>query len=224
MKMPNRLSKQRFEIVLKMVKDIKPRQILDIGGVNETSLFFKDLYPNAEIWQLNIQENPRLNGFHHIVGDALNIPFKDNSFDLMFAGELIEHLIDPVRFVNEAKRVGMSGSHFILTTPNLAAWHNRLLLLFGYPPANYTAVPNMRVGMPRFPKFKDFGMQDHVRVFTIKGLLEFLKIHNFEIINWTTINSPDYKRRWGFVRRQILNIILPKGMKEDILVHSKIIK
>ena len=53
-----------------------------------------------------------------VVAGAHPLPFRDASFDGLFAGELIEHLADPAAGVGEFARVLRRGSTMILTTPN----------------------------------------------------------------------------------------------------------
>jgi SAM-dependent methyltransferase len=53
-----------------------------------------------------------------VVAGALPLPFADESFDAVFAGELIEHLPDPARGLAEFRRVLRPGGRLILTTPN----------------------------------------------------------------------------------------------------------
>lgn len=62
------------------------------------------------------------------------IPFKDESFDIIFAGELIEHVFDDVGFLNECHRLLKKGGGMIITTPNLLSLKNRVLMLFGFDP------------------------------------------------------------------------------------------
>jgi SAM-dependent methyltransferase len=52
------------------------------------------------------------------VGEATPLPFRDASFDALFAGELVEHLPDPRPGVAEFYRVLRPGGTLILTTPN----------------------------------------------------------------------------------------------------------
>ena len=55
-----------------------------------------------------------------IQGDAQNLPFADDSFDLVISCETIEHLPDAPRGLREMLRVCRPGGRLLLTTPNYA--------------------------------------------------------------------------------------------------------
>lgn len=55
---------------------------------------------------------------HWFLSDVLRIPFVSEYFDSMFAGEIIEHVSDPVEVLQEWKRVLKPNGTLILTTPN----------------------------------------------------------------------------------------------------------
>jgi len=57
-------------------------------------------------------------GVHWVVAGAHPLPFRDEAFDAVFAGELIEHLVDPREGLAEFGRVLRGGGVLILTTPN----------------------------------------------------------------------------------------------------------
>ena len=58
------------------------------------------------------------------------LPFKDGEFDTVWAGDILEHLMDPRKFLLEVKRVLKSNGVFVVTVPNIACLRNRLQLLF----------------------------------------------------------------------------------------------
>jgi SAM-dependent methyltransferase len=64
--------------------------------------------------------------------DAL--PFEDGSFDVVVAGELLEHLRDPKRVVSEVLRVLRPGGTFVASVPNAYRLKNRLRFLLGRKP------------------------------------------------------------------------------------------
>jgi methionine biosynthesis protein MetW len=69
-----------------------------------------------------------------ILGHDLNgekLPFDDASFDVVVAGELLEHLIDPARIVDEAYRLLATGGMFIGSIPNSFHWRARLAFVKG---------------------------------------------------------------------------------------------
>jgi ubiquinone/menaquinone biosynthesis C-methylase UbiE len=62
-----------------------------------------------------------------LVGIDADLPFADNSFDLVWASEVIEHIGDTARFLSELRRVLLPGGRLLITTPA----HGRVRLLVG---------------------------------------------------------------------------------------------
>ncbi len=61
------------------------------------------------------------------------LPFEDASFDVVVAGELLEHLRDPDGVVAEARRLLKPGGMFVGSVPNFFRLRNRLAMLVGRP-------------------------------------------------------------------------------------------
>ena len=61
------------------------------------------------------------------------LPLEDESFDVVVAGELIEHLREPERLVAEARRVLRPGGRIVGSVPNFFRLRNRLSMLKGGP-------------------------------------------------------------------------------------------
>jgi 2-polyprenyl-3-methyl-5-hydroxy-6-metoxy-1,4-benzoquinol methylase len=52
-----------------------------------------------------------------VAGDAEQLPFSSNSFDVVLASEIVEHLWNPHSFFDEAYRVLKVDGHLIMSTP-----------------------------------------------------------------------------------------------------------
>jgi SAM-dependent methyltransferase len=60
------------------------------------------------------------------IEDASSLPFADDTFDVAFCLEVMEHLFDPEAALREARRVIVPHGSLIITTPNVAYWRRRL--------------------------------------------------------------------------------------------------
>ena len=90
------------------------------------------------------------NGHEGIVHDiAKGIPFEENSFELVFASEVIEHLDDIVDFLTEIKRVLKPGGTLLLSTPNSVFWAYRILTLIGKSPSEFQHPGHLRFFSPK---------------------------------------------------------------------------
>jgi ubiquinone/menaquinone biosynthesis C-methylase UbiE len=60
----------------------------------------------------------RVTGAVTVRASAENLPFRDQVFDLVFAGEVLEHLNMPAQALNDWVRVLRDGKKLVLSTPN----------------------------------------------------------------------------------------------------------
>lgn len=67
--------------------------------------------------------------------DHENLPYSDNTFDVVVMVDVVEHLIDPIRVCKEINRVLIKGGILLIGTPNIAKITRRLKLAAGYFPA-----------------------------------------------------------------------------------------
>jgi ubiquinone/menaquinone biosynthesis C-methylase UbiE len=143
----------RFNQIIALIKELEktPTEILDVGcGTGYLANEMKRLYPNANVIGIDISKKALSIGkteykqitFMEVDAEKI-LPFFDNRFDLVISGEHIEHLKDPDTYLSEINRIMKKDSILILTTPNLAYWLSRMLLLFGRQP--YYLEPSLRI-------------------------------------------------------------------------------
>lgn len=118
---------------------------------------------------------------------------RDKKFDIVVASELLEHIFDTDKLLENVKSVLKPSGSLIITTPNVASLGRRILLLLGISPHLETTA-----------RVYDAG---HVRYFTFATLKKLLEEHGFKIdsIKSTPVNF-DPK---GVLMSSFLSEIIP---------------
>lgn len=126
------------------------------------------------------------------------MPLKSNTYDAVYASNLIEHLVDPNLFIGEVYRVLRPGGYVLLDTPNLASWHNIFALLIGRQPFSGPNITNMEDGevaivreihrsdhgLPEKGVLAEHGEQEltrHIVVIAYRSLLDLVRRWGFHI-------------------------------------------
>jgi SAM-dependent methyltransferase len=163
--------------------------VLDVGcGSGDLGLELKKQF-SVESYGIELNEtaiqyaNER--GVKSILADLDEVwPYQNEFFDVVTGTEIIEHIVNPDHFILEAKRVLKLNGLLVLTTPNMTAWFNRALFLFGYQPF-FTEVSTidktLGLGFTRklTPNREPVG---HIRCFTLKAIREILELHGFDVV------------------------------------------
>lgn len=158
----------RIEKIIDMLP--MDKRILDIGCYDGTiSQLIKE--KNNVVIGLDMSMNAlnmaKKKGIECVSANAENLPFKDASFDVIVASEIIEHIFDTGGFLDEINRILKLNGELILTTPNLALLDNRLRLLLGL--------------QPHYCETELDGNAGHIRCFTKKSLKSLIEKHGFVV-------------------------------------------
>ncbi len=108
------------------------------------------------------------------------LPLADNSFELVWASEVIEHVADTARWLSEVRRVLVPGGRLLITTPS----HGRLRLAIG--------------GIERFSE----PLGDHLHLYTRRSLRELLVQFGFGEIEIRQAVGPPLLRRMLLARAE----------------------
>jgi len=122
-----------------------------------------------------------------VVASDLNvsIPLEDGYADAAVANQIIEHLRDSDRFLSEVSRILKPGGLLVLSTENIASWHNIAAAVMGWQPFSLTNISSVQAGignpvaLHRGGKGVPVPMQ-HLRIFTVRALCELGALHGFE--------------------------------------------
>lgn len=168
----------RIEKVIKFIRryfsEVKGLNVLDCG-ISKGGVGDRLSKEGSRCFGVDI--NPReLKGVKITQADLnKGIPEFGVEFDVIFAGEIIEHLFDDSKFIRECYRFLKPSGILIMTVPNLVSFLNRVLMLFGgMPLVAYAAAPF------------------HYHVYNRNKLKNLIREEGFEILKATSSYLPLY--------------------------------
>lgn len=194
-KMEKMMNNNRLIKVIDIVKKYipkNPQRILDVGCGN--GYFAKKLGSitgASEIFGIDISKNAikEANNLKisakQIDTDQEKLPYKDNYFDFIFCGSVIELVLNPDRLISEIYRVLSPKGILIITYPNHSAWLSRLAVILGYNPYYDRLSTKYNLGKLFLPvkKGKEENSTGFIRLYSTRSFKEFVYIYDFEILH-----------------------------------------
>jgi SAM-dependent methyltransferase len=136
-------------------------------------------------WDLERLREATSNGVKAIRADLNDAwPFEDDSFDVVHSNQVIEHLYSTDTFLRETRRVLKPGGVAVLSTNNMASWHNVVSLVMGLQPPPMHVSSEVIAGNPLDPlsgTHHPTAGDSHLRLFSFTGLRDLLEYHRFRV-------------------------------------------
>ncbi len=190
--------------------------LLYIGGSLGVNFeFVRYVAANLSIHNLDLSD---LDHSYSTVGSAEYIDsyFSKGQFDLIVAGEVLEHLVYPDKFILRSFDILRPGGVLLASTPNLDSWTNKLLRY------NYRNEDEYREGKAKVDnlEFTDLG---HINVMSIDRLKGFFLSSGFSVVNhimsnYTEESSWGSSFPWSFPIRGWINYVIPDRFREQQII------
>jgi SAM-dependent methyltransferase len=192
-------------------------RVLDIGCGRDAELsrridsadlyrgvdFYDELRVDVQYTQIDLNES------------SLAATLAGETWDVVFCGEVLEHLFAPDALVADIRELLSADGVVILSTPNLAYWVNRLLLLVGISPLYLENAAELKLGR----RFRWLGQHNptegHVKVFTYRALRDLLDLKGLEVERVT----PTYT--WDFALDRIIRRLSPALAANNVIVARR---
>lgn len=125
-----------FRLISEVADLVPGKRLLDVGCSSGQFMYFaKERGYDTKGVELNsLTANIALaNGLSVHIGTLEDAPYSDNSFDVVFLGDVIEHVTDPRDFVRACARVLTDTGVLAISTPNLDCfWSRSTFLLYRF--------------------------------------------------------------------------------------------
>lgn len=127
------------------------------------------------------------------------LPYKNNEFDVVTATQIIEHLNNVDIFISEVHRILKPNGILIISTENLASWHNIFALILGLQPSTGPWISSkFSVGFHPLhkehikvyvnnPSHHHLEQNPHTRVMTYRTMKKLFESYNFKVIDERTM-------------------------------------
>ena len=164
--------------------------LLDLGcGDGELTLKIAQKSGTKSVYGIDIMaknvDGARAKGIDARKSDLeQKLPFENETFDVVNAADIIEHLTNTDNFLREIHRVLRVGGYVVIMTPNLAALHNIFYLVFGKQPNCACVSDEVYAGTWQLSGNQHIhhdGKGLHLRIFTLSALEELLNYHGFQV-------------------------------------------
>jgi SAM-dependent methyltransferase len=150
----------------------------------------REQYQGIE-WHAPSAAAGRARGLNIVQGDLnKGLPQQEGSFSCVYALSVLEHLLNPCRFLAHCHRVLRPGGRLVLLTPNISTYFTAALILSGRMPSSGPH-PDSNALLQREELFKvsseelqhdaedDTPVHRHLIVFSYRVLRDYLRIVGF---------------------------------------------
>lgn len=120
-----------------------------------------------------VADAARARGIEVIDADLnVKLPLDDASFDVIHSNQVIEHLADTDNFLREIRRLLKPDGYAVVSSNNLASWHNIVSLILGWQPPPCHPSDELIIGNPAgvMEGIQGARGQMHLRIFTGRAL------------------------------------------------------
>ena len=173
----------RLAKIIALVAAARPRSLADIGSGRG---FLLDRLADRGLTGMvgvDVFDDVRSDRWDYLSADITErLPLDDASMECVVAGEVIEHVPNPDHLVREVRRVLVPGGLFVLSTPNLVSWANRVLVPFGIQPLGTETSSEVALGRRLRVLGQGNQVQGHLKVFTHRALREILERYGFTVV------------------------------------------
>jgi len=136
----------------------KGKKVVDVGcGFGKTRKIVEDA---GGEW---VGVEPFEGGAHTVVGDAQNLPFPDETFDIVYMNAVLEHVPDPSRAFKEVARVLKKGGIFIGYVAYMECFHEISYSHLSFKALEYFSKDN-GLTLKKIAGGRRFGIDYHLNV------------------------------------------------------------
>jgi len=173
----------RARFIFQLIHKNKPKYVLDAGcgrGFYSHAISFFSFIKKIESFDINesylelAMSHCTDKRIHIQKANIFRLPYPDNYFDFIIFSEVLEHLSNEKKALQELRRVLKSGGKIALTVPNRS-------FPFLWDPLNWFLMNFFNTHISKDVWWLAGIWADHIRLYSVEDLLRFLNKQSFKI-------------------------------------------
>lgn len=196
----NESMNKNVENIVSLLDRNKKAVVLDVGcGDGKFTFQFKQRIECSKIIGIEGDKQRIIEAKHNGVDKIVDFdlekkwPLPNKSFDVIVSNQVIEHIVNMDLFISEIYRLLKPGGYCVISTENLASWHNIGALLLGYQDFSHHLISRGHVGNPfsihygektggwgdKIANHDNSSIYPHIKIATYISLINIFKAYNF---------------------------------------------
>lgn len=183
------LNKKNIE---SMFEQNSKAKLLDLGcDDGDLTMRYAEIIGTKKVYGVDIVES-RLKMARKLGIKTINanlnakLPIRSNTFDVIHANQVIEHIGELDIFASEMFRVLKPGGYVLISTENGSSWVNIIAAIMGWQIFSSTNISSKKLGIGNPISIHgdtslELSSWTHKTIFNIRGLKEFLEVHGFVV-------------------------------------------
>ena len=196
------------EIIYSML-NLNPREtLIDLGcNSGELTMLYGKAAKCNQIYGVDVNEDAialasSKGVLTHVfdLNEYFNLP--DESFQIVCANQVIEHLWNSDNFLSEIYRILAPGGYAIISTENASSWCNIFASIMGWQIFSLTNFSSLQAGIGNpLALHKNSEMVadswNHVRIYNYYGLIQYIELSGFSINQIEGCGYFPFPTLWG---------------------------
>ncbi len=178
--------------------------VLDVGcGTGQTAVnLLKSNGKKCQVYGVDLLDQKDVDKsvrYKKLDLEDVTLPYRDSQFDIVFSNQVIEHILNKDRLIQECYRVLVHGGLCIFSTENIASLDNIASLILGQEPLAQNSSFTYHINSIISPHYMQKDYNGHVAHKNVCSYFSIIRL--FRICGFKKVNIQSYGHLNGFLER-----------------------
>ena len=123
----------KFDLLIKIIGNSRPfKKAIDLGCSGNSLLYILENIQSKSYYDISDIPLKQFSKQNPLCGDIVKLPYKSNTFDLVLALDVLEHVKNDDLAISEIKRILTQGGFAVITVPHRMKYYSKQDKIIGH--------------------------------------------------------------------------------------------